>query len=79
VFVRPNGTRIPEAAARRGSFRGNIGGLGERAADIAVANRAVGIAIDARTARCRWLGEPLDYSLAIEGMQWRDARPAAPA
>ena len=38
---------------------------------------AAGLAIDARTGRCRWLGERMDYSLAIEGMQWREANAAA--
>jgi hypothetical protein len=36
-----------------------------------------GLAIDARTSRCRWLGERMDYSVAIEGMQWREANAAA--
>jgi len=39
--------------------------------------------IDASTARCRWLGERMDYSAAIESMQFRDntapARTAAPS
>jgi len=29
--------------------------------------------IDAHTARCKWLGEPMDYSTAIESMQFREA------
>ena len=41
-------------------------------------NREAGLAIDAHTSRCRWLGERLDYSLAIEGMQLlRDRASAA--
>jgi len=39
--------------------------------------------IDAHTARCKWLGEPMDYSMAIEGMQLREeaakARTVAPS
>jgi hypothetical protein len=28
--------------------------------------------IDAKTSRCQWLGEPMDYSMAIESMQFRE-------
>jgi hypothetical protein len=45
--------------------------------DLESLNRAAGIAIDARISRCRWLGERMDYSLAIEGLQWRDQKAAA--
>jgi hypothetical protein len=34
--------------------------------------------IDAQTSRCKWLGEKMDYSTAIEGLQFRDGR-AGPA
>ena len=33
-----------------------------------------GVTIDARTSRCKWLGERMDYDIAIEGMQFRDGR-----
>jgi hypothetical protein len=33
-----------------------------------------GVPIDAHTSRCKWLGERMDYSTAIEGMQFRDGR-----
>jgi hypothetical protein len=33
-----------------------------------------GVPIDAHTSRCKWLGERMDYSTAIEGMQFRDSR-----
>jgi hypothetical protein len=32
------------------------------------------IPIDAQTSRCKWLGERMDYDMAIEGMQFRDSR-----
>jgi len=32
--------------------------------------------IDATTSRCQWLGEPMDYSMAIEGMQFLEAAAA---
>jgi hypothetical protein len=75
VFTRPNGTRIPEAAPlSSSSFRGNIA---VESPVILTENRAAGLTIDRDTSRCRWLGEKMDYSMAIEGMQWRD-RPAMP-
>ena len=33
-----------------------------------------GVPIDAQTSRCKWLGERMDYDMAIEGMQFRDGR-----
>jgi hypothetical protein len=33
-----------------------------------------GVPIDAHTSRCKWLGERMDYDMAIEGMQFRDSR-----
>ena len=32
--------------------------------------------IDAKTSRCKWLGESMDYNTAIEGMQYREAMAA---
>jgi hypothetical protein len=31
-------------------------------------NREAGLAIDWQTSRCRWLGERMDYGLAIEAL-----------
>ncbi|HUO67191.1 MAG TPA: hypothetical protein VMV37_06630 [Gammaproteobacteria bacterium] len=59
-------------AQRRKCFRGNNSDLA-----LESMNGAAGLTIDARTSRCRWLGERMDYSLAIEGMQWREANAAA--
>jgi hypothetical protein len=33
-----------------------------------------GVTIDAQTSRCKWRGERMDYSTAIESMQFRDGR-----
>jgi hypothetical protein len=33
-----------------------------------------GVSIDSQTSRCKWLGERMDYDIAIEGMQFRDGR-----
>jgi hypothetical protein len=65
VFTRPDGRRVPANGAR--CFRGNIPG-------VASLNRDVGLTITPETSRSRWLGERLDYSLAIEGMQYLDGR-----
>jgi hypothetical protein len=73
VLTRPDGSRIADAGTERDKcFRGNNSGRA-----LESLNLSAGLAIDARTTRCRWLGECMDYSLAIEGMQWRDANAAA--
>jgi hypothetical protein len=33
-------------------------------------SRDAGLSIDTNTSRCRWLGESMDYSQAIEGMMF---------
>lgn len=65
VFTRPDGRPVEANGARR--FSGNVVPLGEL-------SREAGLDIDARTSRCRWLGEPMDYSMAIEAMQWLEQR-----
>jgi Domain of unknown function (DUF222)/HNH endonuclease len=72
VFTRPDGRRLADAGERR--FRGNV--ARETLQGI---NLEAGLAIDAHTSRCRWLGERMDYSLAIEGMQALHDRAAATA
>jgi hypothetical protein len=74
VFTRPDGRRIPDAGK---CFRGNISS-DEPTPRICTLNREAGLRIDASTGRCRWLGETMDYSIAIEGMQFlRDRAIAA--
>lgn len=71
VFTRPDGRRVEENGAKR--FSGNVPRpLGEL-------NREAGLEIDSRTSRCRWLGERMDYSMAIEAMQWLEQRAARDA
>ncbi len=91
VFTRPDGSSIPESGGqRRRCFRGNNSADGREAApdmqdglgaqlehDLESLHTAAGLDIDMHTSRCRWLGERMDYSLAIEGMQWREANAAA--
>jgi hypothetical protein len=77
VFTRPDGRRIAEHGNE--SFRGNIAltrpapaadATFEEALRIHMLNREAGLHIDAQTSRCHWLGEPMDYSQAIEGMHF---------
>jgi Domain of unknown function (DUF222)/HNH endonuclease len=84
VFTRPDGTRVEPNG--RQCFRGNktarasdqpLGGPGDRDAPVHLAllaqNRERGLTIDWRTSRCQWLGEGMDYGLAVEALiQRRD-------
>ena len=71
------------AAAEEEGFRGIVDRNGFRGiARAAEEERFRGIVvagskIDANTSRCKWLGERMDYSSAIESMQFRDAKAAA--
>jgi len=59
VFTRPNGTRVEEnGSVRGGSFRGDVQALFAH-------NRSRGLQIDAETPRCQWIGERMDYSMAV--------------
>jgi hypothetical protein len=75
VFTRPDGTRIDESG--RNCFRGDVsapasgvasphGDRGEPS--LFALNRDDGLTIDWQTARCGWLGERIDYGLAIEAL-----------
>jgi hypothetical protein len=78
VFTRPDGRRVEENGAT--SFRGNIS---RTAPTLDVLNREAGLAITAETSRCQWRGERMDYSMAIEALQFLEqkagqgARPVA--
>jgi hypothetical protein len=37
-------------------------------------NHEAGLAINAETSRCQWLGERMDYSMAIEAMQFLEQK-----
>jgi hypothetical protein len=65
VFTRPSGERIQDSGE---CFRGSVGAREPR---IFALNAGAGLRIDASTSRCRWLGETMDYSQAIEAMQYR--------
>ena len=80
VFTRPDGTRIAETGER--CFRGSAPAPAsadasfEEALRLHELNRQAGLEIDAKTSRCRWLGERMDYSWAIAGMQFLRDRAA---
>ena len=80
VFTRPDGVRVAENGEQ--CFRGSVVAAVEPDASfeetlrIHVLNLEAGLAIDAKTSRCRWLGERMDYSQAIEGMQFLRDRDA---
>ncbi|MEO8466982.1 MAG: DUF222 domain-containing protein [Gammaproteobacteria bacterium] len=80
VFTRPDGTRVAENGEQ--CFRGSVvarepDASFEETLRIHVLNLEAGLAIDAKTSRSRWLGESMDYSQAIEGMQFLRDRDAA--
>jgi hypothetical protein len=92
VFLRPDGSRIPECgpAPRIESerFRGIVADpppLGDASLEAFEAalrfhcgrlNPDPESKIDAKTSRCKWLGESMDYNTAVEGMQYREAMAA---
>ena len=88
VFTRPDGQRISECAAQplpEARSRGNASAepvlMGDaaledfqRMIDDYVEKVYPGNKITPRTAACKWTGERMDYSFAIESMQWHDGR-----
>ena len=69
VFTRPDGRRVESNGVN--CFRGNISAL-------YALTRGAGLAITRETARCQWRGETMDYSHAIESMQFLDSKAPAP-
>jgi len=73
VFTRPDGRRVEENGAQ--CFRGNISRPSAPLA-LSMLNRQQGLEITHDTGRCQWLGERMDYSFAIEAMQFLDDKAA---
>jgi hypothetical protein len=72
IFTRPNGTRVESNGAQ--CFSGNIApSLREH-----LRKHAPGLSITAETSRCQWHGETMDYSQAIEAMQFLEHKAAVP-
>ena len=82
VFTRPDGRHVEENGAQ--CFSGNISrpeaeehrGF-EETLRLHVLNREAGLTITPETSRCQWRGERMDYSMAIEGMQFLEQRAGA--
>jgi hypothetical protein len=76
VFTRPDGSRVEPNGRLTWRFRGNSGATTPSAPSVTAlraGNQAQDLVIDTHTARCRWLGERMDYGLAIEHLiQVRD-------
>ncbi len=82
VFTRPDGRRVEENGAN--CFRGNIvpprsayRGFEDSLRDY-LSKHAPGLAITRETARGQWRGETMDYSMAIESMQFLDSKAQVP-
>jgi len=81
IFTRPDGTRVPENGAK--CFRGSIlppvqsthRGFEDSLRDY-LQKHHPGLAITAETSRCQWRGESMDYSMAIESMQFLEHKAA---
>jgi hypothetical protein len=58
VFTRPDGSRVEENGGVRVRLRGDIQAL-------VAQNESRGLKIDAKTVRCKWIGERMDYSRAV--------------
>jgi hypothetical protein len=79
VFTRPNGRRVEENGAH--CFRGNIlppvpstyRGFEESLRDY-LQKHEPGLTITPQTARCQWHGESMDFSQAIEAMQFLEQK-----
>ena len=73
-FTSPKGELIAPAFELPKCFRGNTHGddirVDPRALPLAAWNARRGVTIDADTACCGWLGEKMDYNLAIDGLCW---------
>ncbi len=82
IFTRPNGTRIEENGK---CFRGNISapapstyrGFEDSLRDYLMKHEP-GLSITPETSRCQWHGEDMDYSQAIEALQFLDHKAAVP-
>ena len=64
-----------QGPAEDDGFRGTVAAEGFRGI-VARLNPDPDVKIDAQTSRCKWLGERMDYSMAIETMQFREINAA---
>lgn len=64
VFTRPDGSRVEANGSVRWRFRGSAAEP-RRLTSLFAHHRARNLQIDDKTARCRWLGERMDYGWAV--------------
>ena len=78
----PDGKRVEENGVK--CFRGNILPLAHSTCDFEDSLRDYmkthdpGLSITAETSRCQWRGESMDYSQAVEAMQFLESKAAIP-
>ena len=83
IFTRPDGRRVEPNGAQ--CFRGNTsppirssyGGFEDSLRDYLIKHEP-DLSITPETSRCQWRGESMDYSQAIESMQFLEHKAAAP-
>jgi hypothetical protein len=81
IFTRPDGRRVEENGAK--CFRGNIlsavpsyDGFENSLRDYLIKHEPE-LSITSETGRCQWRGETMDYSQAIEAMQFLEHKASA--
>jgi hypothetical protein len=78
VFTRPDGSRVEENGVLKVRFRGSAATSFELDR-LFEENLSRGVQIDARTARCNWVGDRMDYGVAVEHLVWLRERGRAGA
>jgi len=69
VFTRPDGSRVEPNGALNVRFRGSAATTFELDR-LFEQNLSRGVQIDEKTARCRWIGDRMDYGLAVGDLIW---------
>lgn len=80
MLTRSDGSRVEANGTLQVRFRGSAA-TANQIDRLFEQNLSRGVRIDARTARCRWIGDRMDYGLAVENLiLLRDrARAASPS
>jgi hypothetical protein len=69
VFTRPDGSRVEANGALKVRFRGSAATAFELDR-LFEQNLSRGVRIDEETSRCRWIGDRMDYGLAVGDLIW---------
>lgn len=67
VFTRPDGSRVEANGSLGVRFRGSAATAYELDR-LFEQNVSRGVTIDSQTARCRWIGDRMDYGMAVENL-----------